>query len=252
MKYIDIHTHPFKEYYSDPVQEVNNNIINGVDKMLFVGTSWKELPEVLKLSQQFPANLFPVIGIHPSLAKLEDYSNLEKYITPEVVGIGEIGLDYYWEKNPNKEVQINCFVAQLEIALKHKLPAMLHVRDAFEDVYEIISQEKYRKIKIIFHTFSGDAVWAKKFLDLGCYLSFSGVLTFKNAKNVQEAAKITPVERIFIETDAPYLTPVPYRGKRNHSYYVKHTAKFLAILKEIHLEDLLAQLSKNLKDVFGV
>ncbi|UVD81616.1 TatD family hydrolase [Mycoplasma iguanae] len=252
-KYIDLHTHIFKEYYSNPNLEAKKNILQDIEKMFFVATSWNEINEVLELSKQYPKNLFPVLGIHPSVARdTENYLELEKYITENVVAIGEVGLDYYWENNPPKDVQKRCLIQQLEVALKFNKPVILHVRDAFEDIYEIIQQTPYNKLTYIFHTFSGDATWAEKFLALGCYLSFSGVITFKNATTVRAAALVTPLDRIFTETDSPYLTPVPHRGKRNHSYYVKHVTVFLAELKGISEEELLKQMHKNVKKVFNV
>ncbi|MGY6172439.1 TatD family hydrolase [Candidatus Mycoplasma pogonae] len=255
MKYIDVHTHPYKEYYSQPEKEVEKNLKHNITKMFFVGTSIRETPELLELCKKFPQNLFPLLGIHPSEVEKENVSKLEKFIANnKIIGIGEIGLDYYHPLNPKREVQITTFKMQLDFALKYNLPVMLHVREeaAYEDVNNILLEEKYNKLKIVFHTYSGGLKWAKTFLERGYYLSFSGVITFKNAQETRDVVLQTPLNRLFVETDAPFLTPVPYRGKRNHSYYIKEITKFVANLKGVSEADLTKHLFQNAKDVFNV
>lgn len=253
LKYSDIHTHPFKEYYDDPIKEIEKNIEQDIDKMFFVACSWEEIDEIIELTTKFINNVFPVLGIHPSVVKNENYfDRLSKLITNKTMAIGEIGLDYYRDTNPHRDIQIKALKEQMDVAIKFNLPVMLHIREAFDDIYEIIQQPPYNNLTFIFHTFSGDAIWAQKFLDLGCYLSFSGVVTFKKAFDSKEAVKITPLDKIFIETDAPYLTPVPHRGKRNHSYYIKETYQYISNLKNIPVEKLIKAINENIFKVFNV
>lgn len=188
------------------------------------------------------------------MVEKEEFYALEKnLIDSQAIAVGEIGLDYYHPKNPDKQTQIEAFLAQANIAIKLNLPIVVHLRDAFEDMYELIKEHQLsQKTKIVFHTFSGDKNWAQKFLDLNCYFSFSGVATFKNAQSTIEAITHIPLDRIFIETDAPYLTPHPFRGKQNHSYYVKYVYEKVAQVKNISLEELAQQIEKNIKKVFKV
>ncbi len=253
MKYIDIHTHPFKEYYENPHDVVKQWYEDNMEKMFVVGTSRKDSIELMQLCQK-ENYLHPIIGIHPTLAKgKDDGIFLESIINKDIIGIGEIGLDYHYDDSPNAEIQKESFRSQLEVAKKHNIVAMLHIRDALEDAFEIVTQKEYKDLKIVFHSFSGDAEYVKKCLSYpNIYFSISGVVTFKNAKPLQEAVKLIPVNRMFCETDTPYLAPTPMRGKPNISPYVMYTYKYIASLKEINEEEFVKQIRSNVKDVFGV
>lgn len=254
IKLCDIHTHPFSEYYENPVEEVQNNIDLGVEKLFFTSCNWQEMQEVMAMQKLFPQNIFAILGVHPSVVKEEDFSQLEKnLIASQAIAIGEIGLDYYHSNNPDKQTQIAAFLAQANIAIKLNLPIVVHLRDAFEDMYQIIKEHQLtQKTKLVFHTFSGDKNWAQKFLELDCYFSFSGVATFKNGQSTVEAISHIPLDRIFIETDAPYLTPHPFRGKQNHSHYVKYVYEKVAQIKNITIEELAQQVEQNIKKVFRI
>ncbi|MCM0581983.1 TatD family hydrolase [Weissella diestrammenae] len=147
---------------------------------------------------------------------------------PEVVGIGEMGLDYYWEENPTHDEQIAAFKQQLALAKEFNLPVTIHARDAFDDVYEVLKDSDVASFGGVMHSFTGDAEEAKRFLDLGLYISFSGIATFKNAHEVKSAVQVVPHDRLLVETDAPYLAPTPHRGKQNEPMYVFDTIKNIA------------------------
>lgn len=253
MKYIDIHTHPFKEYYDNPHSVVKEWYKENMELMFVNGTSKSDCLELLELCSK-EKYLYPIIGIHQTeCSGKSDGEFLESIITKDVIGIGEIGLDYHYDDSPSKETQKESFKAQLDVALKHNIVAVLHIRDALEDAFEIITLPKYKNLKMIFHSFSGDIEYAKKCLKYAnLYFSFSGVVTFKNAKSLQEALQVISIDRIFCETDTPYLAPTPMRGKPNISPYVEHIYKYIANAKNIKEEELVKQIRDNVKKVFGV
>ncbi|MDI3348597.1 TatD family hydrolase [Mycoplasmopsis arginini] len=254
LKYIDIHTHPFKEYYDDPYQIVSHWKTQDMEKLFIVGTSKEDSVELLELCNKDKDFLYPIIGIHPTLATgKKDGDFLESIINEEVIGIGEIGLDYHYDDSPSKEIQYESFIAQLEVAKKHNIVAMLHIRDALDDAFEIITRPEYKDLKIVMHSFSGDLDFVKRVLPFeNIYFSISGVVTFKNAKPLQEAVLNIPIERMFCETDTPYLAPTPMRGKPNISPYVKYTYQYIANLKNLSEEEFVTQIRKNIKKVFGI
>lgn len=247
LKYVDAHTHPLKEYYEDCDLVVKKANQKGIKIMMVTGCNEKENNEVIEFCKKHDFT-FPVIGIHPNESNGKiDGQTIENQITPDVKAIGEIGLDYYYE-GYNKNIQLDSFQAQIEVAKKHKIPVVVHMRDSFEDLYEII--KKYHKdVTFMIHTYSGDLDWAKKFYDLGCYFSFSGTVTYKNQKLI-EVVQWLPLERILTETDAPYLAPAHKRGQTNYSNYVIHTANYLAGLKGLSIEKFTDRVYKNLKFLF--
>ncbi|AAT28049.1 TatD family hydrolase [[Mycoplasma] mobile] len=254
-KYSDVHTHPLKEFYEDGEIVIKEAIENDVEKLFIVGTSIEDSKEVKEICKKFPENLFPIIGIHPSISfNPDDVDQIEKLLDKSVVGIGEVGLDFYYDNNPKKELQIETLKRFLRLSISKNIPTMIHMRNSIEDMYEIFSQKEFKNHRIVFHTYSGNAFWAKKFLDLNpnIYFSFSGVATFKNAKDTVEAIKEIPVERIFVETDAPFLTPVPYRGTKNKPVYVKEVAKFVASLKKLNVENFNIKVNENIERFFNL
>ncbi|VEU77958.1 TatD family hydrolase [Mycoplasmopsis columbinasalis] len=248
IKYVDAHTHPLKCYYKDNYQYCEEAYNKGVAVMMVTGCDPQENEEVLQLCKHFD-HTFPVIGIHPTLATgKQDGEILAKQITPEVKAIGEIGLDYYW-KNVPREIQIESFDAQIETAKKFNLPVVVHMRDAYEDLYEVI-KKRADQVTFMIHTFSGDLYWAKKFYELGCYFSFSGIVTYKNAQKTIEVLEWLPVERILTETDAPYLSPAQKRNEWNDSTNVIYVTTFIAGLKKMPFEKFADQVLKNTKELF--
>ncbi|WP_412031557.1 TatD family hydrolase [Metamycoplasma buccale] len=253
MKYIDIHTHPFKEYHVNPLEVVHNWKEQNMDKMFIVGTSKEDSIELLELCSH-EKYLYPIIGIHPTLANgKSDGDFLESIITKDVIGIGEIGLDYHYDDSPSKEIQKESFLAQLRVAKKHNIVGMLHLRDSLDDAFDIFTLDEFKNINIILHSFSGDSNYVKKCLPYSnIYFSISGIVTFKNAQKTKDAVKEIPLDRIFCETDSPYLAPVPMRGKENISPYVMYTYREIANLKNVSEEFLVNQISKNVKKVFNI
>ncbi|MBD5423370.1 MAG: TatD family hydrolase [Mycoplasma sp.] len=251
-EYVDLHCHPFKEYFEDRDEVINRAKNLGVHKLFLVGTDLENSKEVIELSSKHE-NVYSIIGIHPCDVWDESIiDKLENIINDEVVGIGEVGLDYHYDDSPSKDIQLKCFKKQIELAIKYNIPVIVHSRDAHEDTYNVIKEykTKHPDLTFILHSYSSGPSYVQKYVDLGVYFSFSGVVTFKNAKDTQEAAKLVPLELIFCETDTPYLSPVPYRGKQNLPEYVIETTKYVAELKGIDVEELLDNINKNVKKCF--
>lgn len=249
----DTHTH-----YDDKVfdgdrdrllKEINEN---GVDYIVNVGASIDSSIKTLALSQKY-SFIYAAVGVHPSetegLTKGDLLWLKEKAAEPKVVAIGEIGLDYYWP-DPDKAVQKKWFEEQLQLAGEVGLPVIIHSRDAAKDTLEILKSWQRKKTKGVIHCFSYSKETAKEYLDMDYYFGIGGVLTFKNAKKLIEAAEYIPMERILLETDCPYLAPEPYRGKRNQSDYIDLVAGRLSQIKKISKEEILAQTMRNAKNFY--
>lgn len=251
----DSHTHLNAAQFNEDIPETiarANEL--GVTEMAVVGFDYPTIEKSLQLSQTYP-DIYSIIGWHPTEAG--SYTKeAEKFLQArlsqrKVVALGEIGLDYYWMEDP-KDVQEKVFRRQIAIAKEHQLPISIHTRDAIEDTYRILKEADIRDIGGIMHSFSGDDEWAKKFLDLGMHISFSGVVTFKKALEVQAAAKIVPFDRLLVETDAPYLAPVPYRGKRNEPGYTRYVVEKIAELREVTFEEVARQTTINAHRLFRI
>ncbi|VEU60950.1 TatD DNase family protein [Mycoplasmopsis bovigenitalium] len=247
MKFVDAHTHPLKEYYQDTDQIVKNAREQGIAIMMVTGCSLEENEEVKKICEKYDWT-FPVLGIHPNNAKgAIDGMLLEKQIDSNVKAIGEIGLDYYWDSVP-KNIQLESLHSQIKVAQKHNLPVVIHMRESYEDLYEVLKQ--YPDVKFMIHTFSGDRYWAEKFSEFNTYFSISGISTYKNAQNTIDVVDFLPIERILTETDAPYLSPANKRGQTNVSENVIYTTMFLAGIKKMSPEKFAKQIYKNAKEFF--
>lgn len=251
----DTHTHLNTEQFQADIPETIARATDlGVTEMAVVGFDTPTIAKSLALSQKYD-HIYSIIGWHPTEAG--SYTNeieqdlREKLTGPKVVGLGEIGLDYYWMEDP-KEVQESVFRRQIALAKEVNLPISIHTRDAMEDTYRILKEEGVPARGGIMHSFSGDATWAEKFLALGMHLSFSGVVTFKKATDVQAAAQIVPLDRLLVETDAPYLAPVPYRGKRNEPGYTRYVVEKIAELREMTVEQVAAQTTENAHRLFRI
>lgn len=198
--------------------------------------------------------IFTAIGVHPHEASRmtpETLQHLRILVSqPGIVAIGEIGLDYFYNRS-SKEQQLGCFGDLLDLAIEVNLPVVIHCRDAFDDAFRLVSErDLFRKVGGVLHCFTGNQAQAQRFVEAGSYLSFSGILTFKNAEPIREAAKWAPLDRILVETDAPFLAPEPYRGKRNEPAYVLQTAGALAKLKGIALEEIDSITDQNAERLF--
>lgn len=254
MKIIDNHTHlndaPFRgkeEYYLERAQKL------GVTKIICAGQDPEFNERAIDLAQRFD-NVYAMVGFCPDVAK--DYNQktedllTEQLQSSNVVALGEIGLDYYWDKSP-RDVQRKVFAEQIELAHKLHLPVDIHTRDAFADCYDIL---KYSNLEYgaILHSFNGNVDWLNKFLDLNVYISYSGVVSFTKATDVHESAINTPMDRILVETDAPYLTPKPYRGHQNEPGYARYVAEAIAKLKNISLEEVANATYANTVRAYGL
>lgn len=240
---IDTHCHLFKEYYeniSQVIKKMKNNIV------IVSGTNDFDNLEVIELCNKYP-NVYGTLGIHPTeIESLTDksFKIIEDNIdNPKIVGIGEIGLDYYWQKN-NKDLQKEIFIKQIKLAQKYNKPIVVHTRDSINDAYEIL-KEYAKGIKIDIHCFSSSLEMANKFIKLGCKLGIGGVLTFKNNDKLKDVIKKIELSNIMLETDSPFLTPEPFRGKQNEPYNIIFVAKEIAKIKNIELEDVLEITTAN-------
>lgn len=252
LEWIDVHCH-LDRLEGGSEFALKQAIDAGVNRIITIGTEPADLPIVIDLAEKFSPHVFCTIGIHPhDGVKYNDEVGafLRKNAShPRVVAIGEIGLDYYYNQSP-KEEQIYAFREQLKIAADVGLPVEIHTRDAEEDTIKILSEFK-GQVKGIIHCFTGTGSLAQAALDLGYNISISGVVTFKNADDLRNTVKnIVPLDRLHVETDAPFLAPVPMRGKSNTSAYVVHTAQVVADLKNVSLQTLSEQTKKNAEKLF--
>ena len=227
-----------------------------VGYILNASTTTRDSLEVLALADRYEG-CYAAVGVHPENCKEEESvgSAIEKLKEllkhPKAVAIGEIGLDYHWEDNPPKDMQKEYFTAQLDLARETGTPVVIHDRDAHGDVFDILSG--YRDLFVILHSFSGSQETARQYMrNPHCYISFSGVLTYKNAVQTVEIAKMLPEDRILIETDCPYLAPVPYRGKINHSGLMIETAKRLSEIRGWTLDETVKKTRENAFSAFKI
>lgn len=250
---INTHSHVNTVKEITPQQALNNAIKEGI-LTIVPSTSKDDIFEV----DNFVKNnndVFGYVGIYPEEVKefsdktLLDMETIIKN-NPKIVGIGEVGLDYYWDKS-YKELQKEVFIKQIDFANQMNLPLNIHCREAYLDTLEIL--KKYNKnSKVILHCFSGSLEFAKECIKNGFYIAIGGVVTFKNAKKTKEVAKNIPLEYMLLETDDPYLAPVPYRGKENQPAYVKLVAQEIANLREISVETVCSETTKNALNIFNI
>ena len=243
---VDTHCHLFLSDYpdvDDVIKRMGDNIIivSGVDD--------DSNKEVLELVSKYP-NVYGTLGIHPESASLSyDLSFVSDHINDDkIVAVGEIGLDYYYTKD-NRDEQIDLFCKQIEIAIKNNKPIVVHSRDAISDTYDIIKKYGIGN-KTDIHCFSSSLEMANEFIKLGCKLGIGGVLTFNNSSRVKEVVFNIDISNFLLETDSPYMTPVPFRGKRNEPYNVLYVAEFISKLKGISVDEVLKITSKNACDLF--
>lgn len=258
MKFFDTHAHcddkRFEEEYEGGTLGVINDCLNSnVSYIINIGTDINNSRVSVELSEKFE-NVYASCGIHPSEVFYEDadkaISVIEELLKHEkAVALGEIGLDYHYEDIP-KELQMIYFEKQMMLAEKLGIPVIIHDRDAHGDCMDMI--RKFPTVKGVFHSFSGSAEMAQELNRLGWYISFSGTVTFKNAKKPKEAAAIVDSDKLLIETDAPYLAPTPHRGELNRSSYVELTAEEIARLRGVSLEEIERITTENAKRLFGI
>jgi len=253
MGFIDTHCHLYlKEFATDIAEVINRAEAVGVKKFYMPAIDSETLPFLLKMENEYPSKCIAMAGLHPCSVK-ENYKE-ELQIVDNILhersfaAIGEIGLDFYWDRAFEK-LQYETFHLQIEWALQYDIPIVIHSRDSMQQCIDVVQQHQNGKLQGIFHCFTGTAELAKKIIDLGFYLGIGGVLTYKNS-GLAQTLKNVPMDSIVLETDAPYLTPVPFRGKRNESSYLKYIAENLAMLKNISMEEVERVTTSNAEKIF--
>ncbi len=254
MEFFDSHAHYNDEKFKENREELVETIYNeGVTRIINAGYSLESSKEALEIAKNYDF-MNVIVGISPNDIeefKKEDLKEIETLAkNNKVVAIGEIGLDYYWNKE-NKGLQKEVFISQIEIANKLNLPIVIHTREAIYDTLEILKSNVCNK-KGVFHCCPLNVDLVREGLKLGFYISFAGPITFKNSKNADEIIKMVPLDRILIETDSPYLSPEPLRGKRNDSRNVKYMAQKIADVKGISLEEVAKATYNNAKTIFEI
>lgn len=247
--FIDTHCHVFSEYYDNIDEVVNQCKKNNVNRIIVNGCDINSNKEVLELVNKYDV-IYGAIGFHPT--ELDDFKDeyfefLENNISnPKIVAIGEIGLDYYYD-NTDKDKQKEIFKRQLDIANKYNKPIIVHSRNSIQDTYNILKE--YNLFGSI-HCFSGSVEMAREFIKIGYKLGIGGIITYKNAKNIREVVKDIDLSYILLETDSPYLTPSPYRGKNNSPEYIPLIASTIADIKNISINDVSKVTTANAEEIF--
>ncbi len=252
----ETHAHYDDPKYDEDRDELIRDIhAKGVDVIIDVGASLDTTKEAIALAEKYDF-MYAAAGVHPSDIDClsEDGLNWlrEQTKNEKVVAIGEIGLDYYWEKDEDVRIaQQMWFKRQIELAKEVGLPIIIHSRDAAEDTIKCMKEVNAHEITGVVHCYSYSPEIAKIFVDMGYYIGVGGVVTFKNSKKLKETVVATPIERILLETDAPYMTPEPHRGERNRSDYIRFVANTIAELKNIPVADVYDITTKNARELFG-
>lgn len=249
----DTHAHyDDKQFDQDREELLASMKDNGIGTIVDVGSNMETSAWIVEAVKQYPM-MYGAVGVHPSdTAELTeaDMDTLKKYAAMDrILAIGEIGLDYYWDE-PEREIQKKWFEAQIELAREVKLPIIIHSRDAAKDTYDIMKALHAEDIGGVVHCFSYSKEMARQFLDMGFYIGIGGVVTFKNAKTLKEVAAYAPLDRIVLETDCPYLSPEPNRGKRNSSLNLNYVAEALSQIKGIDKEELIAVTEENARRLY--
>ncbi|EKN70301.1 hydrolase, TatD family protein [Neobacillus bataviensis LMG 21833] len=251
----DTHVHLNAEQYNEDLEEVILRAQNeGVTNMVVVGFDRPTIQRAMELTERYEF-IYACVGWHPVDAidmTDEDLVWIEELAShPKVVAIGEMGLDYHWDKSP-KEIQKEVFRKQIRLAKKVKLPIVIHNREATADIVEILAEERAEEVGGIMHCFSGSPEVARKCVEMNFYISLGGPVTFKNARKPKEVAAEIPLDKLLIETDCPYLAPHPYRGKRNEPGYVKLVAEEIAEIKGLTFAEVAEATTRNAKKCFAI
>ena len=253
MKLIDTHTHLYlKEFENDFKEVVERARKAGIEKFFLPCINSETIDDMLRLEKNYSSIFFSMMGLHPCSVKenfLQELKVVEKYLSKRTfAAVGEIGLDFYWDTTFKNE-QLEAFNIQMELALQFKLPIVIHTRNAINETIEAVTPFAAKGLKGIFHCFGENYETGKKIVELGFYIGIGGVLTYKKA-NLADAIKDIPLEYMVLETDAPYLSPVPYRGKRNESSYLIYIAESLAKAKNMSVEEIAEITSANAEKIF--
>ncbi len=252
---IDTHSHIYSEDFHDDIDEVLQNAYNNdVKKIILPNIDSGSIKRLIDLSNAYPHVCYPLMGLHPTSVS-EDYKEelsvveywLDKH---KFYGIGEIGIDLYWDRTWFEQ-QKEAFIYQIKLAKARKLPIVIHVRESFKEVYEIVKAEQDGSLKGIFHCFSGNEAEAQKITDLGFLLGIGGVVTYKNS-NLKQVLKNVNINNLVIESDAPYLSPEPKRGRRNESSFLVYTAQKISEIYELPIKEIAEITTSNARTLFGI
>lgn len=255
MTFIDTHSHLYLDEFHEDITEVVQRAKDaGLSNILLPNIDQDSLQPLKKLCNQYPGFFQPMIGLHPTSVK-EDYEKQLKMVQNELnsnkyIAIGEIGIDLYWDKTFKKQ-QIHAFEHQIELALQYELPIVVHARDSFDEIFEVLKNYKNKRLTGVMHSFTGTIEHAREALDMGFYIGVGGISTFKNSEVGRIIAE-QPMEKLLLETDSPYLAPTPKRGKRNESSFIVHIANHLANLKGMNVDEVSAITTKNAKELFNL
>ena len=254
---VDTHAHVNFETYNTRIDEVFENAKNNdVNIMILPGVEVSKWGEIISFAEKYD-NVYGAIGVHPS--EIKDFDDdavkimAELLKHPKIKAVGEVGLDYYWDKDENiREQQKKVFIEQIKLANDAKKTLIIHEREAHKDAFDILKEHASSEINVVMHCFSGSVEFMKECVNQGYYIALGGIITFKNAQKPKEVAKEVPLERLLIETDCPFLTPHPHRGEENEPAYVKFVAQEIANLKEISFEKVSEVTTKNALKVFNI
>lgn len=253
MKNYLIDTHAHIDMIDNIDEAILNAKNNGVEKIIVPCAYPKDIEKIFKIAETYD-NVFGLLGVHPSEAKDWDDTLIEQIRnfaqSSKIIGIGEIGLDYYWDKSFN-DIQKDVFIKQIKLANELKLPICIHDREAHKETFDIL-KEHNKDSDVIMHCFSGSVEFARECIKEGWYLALGGVVTFKNAIKMKEVAIDIPLNKLLLETDTPYLTPVPFRGKENQPAYVKYVAEEIAKLRNLTFEEIAITTTENAERVFKI
>ena len=249
----DTHAHYDDEAFDDDREALLGSLASqGIQAVTNVAASLKSCETTLALTEQYPF-IYGAIGVHPSETAELDACGMDRMkawcASEKIRAVGEIGLDYYWEE-PEHEIQKKWFAAQLDLAKELKLPVIIHSRDAAKDTLDIMKAEHAEELGGVIHCFSYTKEMAREYLNMGFYLGIGGVLTFNNAKKLKEVVGYMPLERIVLETDCPYLSPVPNRGKRNSSLNLPYVVEEISRIKQVPAEQIIEITNRNAKQMY--
>ena len=257
MQFVDTHTHLYQPDFKDDIENVIHGAMQaGVEKFLLPNIDRDSIAPMLNLVSNYPGKCFPMMGLHPTSVK-EDYKNELAFIenelinnTDKFIGVGEIGIDLYWDKT-FLDNQINAFEYQINLAKKLHLPIVIHARESFDEIFDVLNITNDDKLRGVFHSFSGTSEQAGKAMSYGFYLGVGGIVTFKNG-GLDKILNDIPLERIILETDSPYLSPAPKRGKRNESANIRIIAERIAQIKNIPVQHVASVTTSNANKLFNL
>ena len=254
---IDSHCHlDYPNLFNNLDDVIKRAKLNNVNVLLTICTNIESFNKIKIIIEKYD-NVYGTFGIHPHEAKNHtdiDSKFISKSVsnTKKIVGVGETGLDFFYNHS-DKKTQIKSFINHIESASNLNIPIIVHSRNAEADTYEILkSEKKNNKLKVLIHCFTGSKDFAKKLIDIGCYISLSGIITFKNSQKLLDAVSIIPIENLLVETDSPYLSPHPYRGKPNEPSFIVHTVDKLSNIKNVPLDSIIKNTTQNFYKLFNI